>query len=450
MLRSLLILALAAPITMVRAQEAPTGKISGRIIDAATGQGLNGAQLQLVGTTNGTISGVDGRYMIVKVQPGTATLLVKRIGYGPKTVTGIMVPVNGGVEQDISLSSADLQLAAVSVTANKEKGTVNDALDQQKNATNVVNAITAEQISRSPDNDAAAAAQRVSGVSVQDGKFLQVRGLGERYTTASLNGARIPSPEPERKVVPLDLFPASLLQDVTTSKTFTPDQPGDFAGANVNIRTREFPANRQINYNISIGGNDRVLGKSMPMAPRAGGELVGFASAARNIPTSLSSANFFGNVTQTQYNQMALDQRNVWNSTARNGRAIGSFGASTGGNSMFGKRIGYVLSGSYGYTEETRSNEVHAVGNQGPNNTVVPLTSLVGSTGRSSIQWGWHCEFRHATWLELKAVAEHDRHTQRRQRGALRSWLRRKPRRQHSAHHPALHRARRCHRRRDG
>ena len=88
--------------------------------------------------------------------------------------------------------------------------------------------------------------QRVSGVSVQDGRYVFVRGLGERYTTTSLNGTRVPSPEPERKVVPLDLFPAALLEGITTSKTFTPDQPGDFSGAAVNLKTREFPARRVI------------------------------------------------------------------------------------------------------------------------------------------------------------------------------------------------------------
>src|SRR5690606_2401518 len=104
-------------------------------------------------------------------------------------------PANGAIEQDITLHEAQVQLATVSVTAAMERGSVNDALDRQKRGTNVVNAITREQIARSPDGDAAQAAQRVSGVTVQDGKYLQVRGLGERYTTASLNGARIPSPE---------------------------------------------------------------------------------------------------------------------------------------------------------------------------------------------------------------------------------------------------------------
>jgi TonB-dependent receptor len=373
--------------------DAPVGRITGRIIDTKSGQGIAAAGVQIVGTTIGAQSGVDGRYTIIRVPAGTTTLQVRRIGYGPKTVTGIVVPANGAIELDISLNSAEVQLAAISVTATKEKGTVNEALNQQKNATNAVNAITAEQIARSPDSDAAQAAQRVSGVTVQDGKYLQVRGLGERYTTASLNGARIPSPEPERKVVPLDLFPAGLLQDVTTVKTFTPDQPGDFAGANVNIRTREFPASRQINYSTSFGANSRVLGQTLPFAPRAGGELIGFAGSARSRPNAIASANFLGNVTQSQYNQMALQQRNVWNAAPRNGGMNGSFGASTGGNTILGRRIGYVLSGNYGYSEETRDNERFAVGNQGANNTVVPLTSVSGSTGRSSIQWGGIANF---------------------------------------------------------
>lgn len=385
--------ATTVPVTVLHSQTAPTGTITGRVIDANTGQGLVGAGIQLVGTTIGNIAGVDGRYTIIRVPSGTATIQVRLIGYGPKTITGIIVPVNGSVQQDITLKTADVQLVAMVVSANKEKGSVNEALDQQKNATNVVNAITSEQIARSPDGDAAQAAQRVSGVSVADGKYLQARGLGERYTTASLNGARIPSPEPERKVVPLDLFPSSLLQDITLSKTFTPDQPGDFAGANVNIRTKEFPASRQINYSASFGGNDRVMGRTLPMAPRAGGELLGFSAGSRKMPTALSSANFFGNVTQSQYNQIALQQRNVWDATPRAGGPSGSFGASTGGNTILGKRIGYVLSGNYGYSEEVRADERFAVGNQGPNNTVVPLTSLSGSTGRSSIQWGGIANF---------------------------------------------------------
>ncbi|MFN9087680.1 MAG: outer membrane beta-barrel protein, partial [Gemmatimonadaceae bacterium] len=98
--------------------------------------------------------------------------------------------------------------------------------------------------------------------------------------------------------------------------------------------------------------------------------------------------NFLGSVQQSQFNQMARQQRNVWNPTPRNGGLNGSFGLSTGGNTILGKRIGYVLSGNYGYSEEVRADERYAVGNQGANNTVVPLTQVAGQTGRSSAQWG--------------------------------------------------------------
>jgi hypothetical protein len=251
MLRKLLSAVFLLCPTVIQAQ---TGQIIGKVLDASTGQGIVDAGVQVVGTTVGVSSGLEGRYRL-KVNAGTVTLQVRRIGYTPKTITGIIVTENSVLVQDITLTAAKIQLAAVSVTAAKEKGTISEALNQQRNATNVVNAITAEQISRSPDGDAAQAAQRISGVTVQDGKYLQVRGLSERYTPAALNGVRIPSPEPERKVVPLDLFPTSLLQDISTSKTFSPDQPGDFAGANVNIRTKEFPSNSEVNYSLGFGGN---------------------------------------------------------------------------------------------------------------------------------------------------------------------------------------------------
>src|SRR3970282_682474 len=124
-----------------------------------------------------------------------------------------------------------VQLEGVTVSAAQERGSVSAAMDQQRTSSQIVNAVTAEQIARSPDGDAGEAVRRVSGVTVQDGKYVFVRGLGERYTTTSLNNTRIPSPEPDRKVVPFDLFPSSLLESITTAKTFTPDHPGDFTGA---------------------------------------------------------------------------------------------------------------------------------------------------------------------------------------------------------------------------
>ena len=371
--------------------QTPTGRIVGRIMDGSTGQGLTDVGVQVVGTSTGAMSGLDGRYQLGAVPAGTVTLHVRRIGYGPKTITGIVLSAGATIEQDVALAPANVELEAVEVTASAERGSVNAALDAQRNATGIVNAVTAEQISRSPDGDAAAAVQRVSGVTVQDGKYVFVRGLGERYTTTSLNGARVPSPEPERKVVPLDLFPSSLLQSVTTSKTFTPDLPGDFSGAQVDIRTREFPAQRQVSYSLSMGFNDRATGKDLPAAPTEGLEWLGLAAGERALPGLVrQQGSFSGSYSPDQYNQFVRSFRNVWSADRRGGAPNSSFAVTVGGNDpVFGRRIGYVASLSYGHTTETRADETRAFAipvNDGA--STAEVNRYDGSTGRTSVLWG--------------------------------------------------------------
>jgi hypothetical protein len=262
----------------------PTGRIVGRIIDGSSGAGISDAYIQVVGTERGTKSGVDGRFVIATVPAGTITLHVRRIGFAAKTVTGIDLTPGQSIEQNVSMLNAIVHLETTVVTAAGERGSVNSALDRQRTATGVVNTVTSEQISKSPDRDAAQAVQRVSGVTVSDGRYVFVRGLGERYTNTSLNGAALPSPEPERKVVPLDMFPSALLQAITTSKTFTPDQPGDFTGAQVNIETREFPTGGIVTMFSSIGFNSLATGKVVPGTQPFGLPWLGIAGSERSLP----------------------------------------------------------------------------------------------------------------------------------------------------------------------
>lgn len=383
-----------APIGAQAPASVPTGRIVGKVVDAGSGNGIAEAQIQVVGTMLGTASGVGGRFTVAGVPAGTVTLQVRRIGYAPKTVTGLVLTAGQALEQNIALSTVELKLAAVVVTSEKERGSVSEALDAQRTATGLVNAVTAEQIAKSPDNDAAAAAQRVSGVSVQDGKFILVRGLGERYTTASLNGARLPSPEPERKVVPLDLFPSGILQSVTTSKTFTPDLQGDFSGAQVDIRTREFPARRQVTYSVSMGANDAAAFRDVLRAPTAGGEAFALTGSARQMPGVLAGTNFRGSVSQQQQNAIVLGFRNAWTPQSGTGTPNMSVGASIGGNDpLFGRRIGYLVSGSYSLSQEVRRNEVNGTAILSSGETLPFDGPFVGSTGRQSAQWGGIANF---------------------------------------------------------
>jgi TonB-dependent receptor len=365
-----------------------TGRIVGRVVDAQTGQGLVGVIVR-VDEGPGVLTGVDGRFVVENVPAGSATLRVQSLGFASKVVTGVIVPADGVVEQSVTLEAQALELESIEVSAGAERGSVNRALDQQRTATNIVNAITAEQISRSPDGDAAAAMQRVSGVTVQDGKFVFVRGLGERYTTTSLNGARIPSPEPERKVVPLDLFPSGLLQTITTSKTFTPDQPGDFSGAQVNIQTREFPAERQFVYSLSFGANDRVTGKSLPVAPTVGGEWIALAGSERRLPAIVENANFFSQIPQDQVNAMVNSFRNAWSTDPERGQPNLSGGFSMGGTDpLFGQRVSYLVSGTYSRSNEVRADEVRAQAISAPDGGTLEIDRFTGTTGRSSVLWG--------------------------------------------------------------
>lgn len=381
---------------------ATTGRLVGRIIDGKTGLGLSDATITIVGTTNGNMSGLEGRYFISKVPVGTLTIMVRYIGYESKTVTGLIMPASGVLEQDVTLNQATTTLSSISVTASAEKGSVNKALDEQRTSNAIVNSTTAEQIQKSPDSDAGQALKRVSGVTLQDGKYPQVRGLGERYTQTSLNGARVPSPDPEKKLVPLDMFPSGLLDAISTSKTFTPDQPGDFAGALVDIRTKDFPGRRSFGISLGSGANGLATGRRILSAPTTGQEWLGFAGSARDLPSELRSAGNLRSVQPgAQTNALIRSMRNSWTPNSSTGAANGSAGISFGGEDpVLGHRVGYVMSGSYSLTQEVRDNEVLNVPKANGTGGATALSSYTGQTGRSSTLWGGLLNL--STWLGSK------------------------------------------------
>lgn len=384
-------LALSLAVTPLVAQS--TGRVVGRVVDAEQGVPIAGAVVELVGLAapRRTTTAVDGRYAFADVPSGEVGVRVRMIGYGPKLVTGVKVPGSGAVTQDISLNAETVQLDELNVTAAAERGSVADALNEQKNSVGVMNAVTAEQIAKSPDGDAAAAVQRVSGVTVQDGKYVFVRGLGERYTTTSLNGIRIPSPEPERKVVPLDMFPSGLLQSITTSKTFTPDLPGDFSGAQVNIKTREFPANRQFVLSTSTGFNSRATSKTILRAPNEGLEWLAFGSRDRRLPALVEAAGGFEPApSQSQVNAIVGSFRNSWSAPTGSGLPNSSLSFSLGGNDpVIGQKIGYLFSGTYSYGQEIQDQQRRAYAQPGSQAGIVSeIDRFEGATGRASVLLG--------------------------------------------------------------
>jgi outer membrane receptor protein involved in Fe transport len=367
-----------------------SGRIVGRVVDAEQGNPIAGAQVEVIGTALATTTALDGRYAVAGVPAGPTSVRVRMIGFAPKLVTGVAVRSGGTVAQDVALAATAVQLAEIAVTAAAERGTVNRALDEQRNAVNIVNSVSAEQISKSPDSDAGQAVQRVSGVTVQDGKYVFVRGLGERYTTTTLNGSRIPSPEPERKVVPLDVFPSALLEGITTSKTFTPEQSADFSGAEVNLKTREFPAERIITFTASGGWNSAATAKTIVRPPIVGQEWLGFAGSERQLPDPVRAAGDLRGITQTEANSLIASFRNAWSSHASDGSPSGGTSMSIGGEGPFlGQPIGYAGSFSYSYDQVVRKDETKGLAKNGPTSgTALPYNTYQGSGGVTSVLWG--------------------------------------------------------------
>lgn len=143
----------------------------------------------------------------------------------------------------------------VVATGTRLKGTATAVMEERKEQAFVADILGAEQISRTGDSDAASALRRVTGLTLVDGKFIYVRGLGERYSSTQLNGSSVPSPDPTRNVIPLDLFPADIIESLSVQKSYSPSMPASFGGGNVDVRLKTIPTDRLVNFSVSTGYN---------------------------------------------------------------------------------------------------------------------------------------------------------------------------------------------------
>lgn len=265
------------------------GSISGHVVDEKTGEPLMGANVILMENSQGSATDLDGYFTIRNIPEGNYTLMVTYIGYQQQRINDVLVKVNQTSRIDISVKPASLEMASVIVEVQASQASDSYMLTQQKNSVNAQDGIAAAQISRSGDANAAEAAKRISGVTIMDDKFVYVRGLGDRYTTTEMNSAPIPSPEPEKKTVPLNLFPSSILESVTAYKTYTPDLPGAFAGGNVNIKTKAYPDNRVLTLSTSISEKTYPTDKQAYMVSgvNSGSSFWGFDQNMRAMPNSI-------------------------------------------------------------------------------------------------------------------------------------------------------------------
>lgn len=249
------------------------GKVTGQVLDGKDNAPVIGASVSI--GNKGAATDVKGEYSL-ELPQGTYTLTVSSIGYTTKKIEGVSIKSGEPLLLNIALNPQKGTLKGVEVVASVRRESLNSLYLRQKNNAAVTDGISAEQIRVTPDNNAAQVLKRISGLTVQDEKFVTVRGLSERYNTVLLNGSLLPSTEPNRRNFAFDVIPSGIIDNIVIHKTATPDLPSEFAGGLVQVNTRDIPAQSYFNITAGTGINTNSTGKSMYSTKRGGNDYLGF------------------------------------------------------------------------------------------------------------------------------------------------------------------------------
>lgn len=250
-----------------------SGAIAGRVVNPSTGLGI--VSVTVTVADFGTLATTDlgGSFVIPQVPAGTRSLILVKDGFQTTTVAGVVVTVGETARVDTPLTPIGddvVMLAAFSVSADILQQSGLGLLLARQRSVAVSDAISSEEFSRLALGNAAEALAKTPGTTIVDGKFVVIRGLGDRYTNTQMNGSSVPSADPDKRAVQMDQFPSDLTDSITTLKSFTPDQPGAFSGGSVNIKTKSFPEEFFVTASISGGHNSLATGEDILTVPGGG------------------------------------------------------------------------------------------------------------------------------------------------------------------------------------
>lgn len=265
-----------------------TAKVYGQVVDAETGETLIGANIRIEGTLKGAATDIDGRYTIEGIEPGTYSITYSFISFQTKVVSDVVLEADQSLKLDVALSVEAFDLGGeVIVTAQAIKSSEGALLRVRQKAVSFSDVISAESISQQGISDAAGVMKKVVGASVVGGKYVYVRGLGERYSSTHMNGVELPTADPDKKSFQLDLIPANLIENIVTLKTFTPDKPGNFSGGLVDVTTKDFPEEMMFDFSMSTSYNSQVSFEDGLLGQRSNTDWLGRDGGQRALPSIL-------------------------------------------------------------------------------------------------------------------------------------------------------------------
>jgi hypothetical protein len=360
------------------------GTVAGKIVNAKK-EPLPGVYVRATGTDYVARTGVDGTYELA-LPPGSYSLLIELDLYKSEVIPNVSVSKGAVSKQNIELvpmagvmetfevsDNLNLQAEGALQEARKQKTTVNDGID-------------ATEISKSGGGKVSSVAVRIVGATVVGKRYLFIRGLGHRYGNTLLDGARLPSPEPELRTVALDVIPSSALSAIDVQKTFSPDKPGDFTGGSVQFSTRDAPLEPTLDIGVNLGVN--TVTTWQPMVTNGafpGYDLIGLGHIPRGLPDSYPSGVKVGRgasdpttfeplYTPEQIQQQGIDLYTDYR-VRRAPRAPANMGVKlTTGNSWTlndnGGRFGVLFAGGYKNEHQTNRELVRLYGLDDVNNVL--------------------------------------------------------------------------------
>ena len=273
---------------------AQTSILKGTIIDDATGKTMPGVDVSVSNTKFYASSDFDGNFIITNLPVGTYEVQFSTSSYRTKIISEVVVKANDATNLTVSLVESKNELKEVVITKTKAKvESIKSLLIQQKNSVSVSDGISAESIKRTPDKSTSDVLKRISGASIQDNKFVIVRGLNDRYNANYLNGAPLPSSESDRKAFSFDIFPSNMIDNLVITKTATPDLTGEFAGGVIQITTKNIPDQNFQSFSYGNGYNSLATGKTQRYYEGGKTDWLGIDDGTRALPSSIPNRKVF-------------------------------------------------------------------------------------------------------------------------------------------------------------
>lgn len=286
---------ISEPLKKIQRDRSKIGELELKVVDVTNKNlnraGVNRARVFIQGESEKFWTDQNG-LLKVKLPVGVYVISVVHNDFRTQVIRDVAVELNKVSGQKVAMQPSGLELEEFVVVAPHVKGSMSALIEVRRKSTQVAEVMGAEQISKSGDSDAASSLRRVTGLTIVDGKFVYIRGLGERYSNVLLNGTSLPSPDPTRRVVQLDMFPSGILQSMVIQKSYSPEYSGNFGGGTVVLNTKDIPEKFTAKVSLGMGYN----GANDNLKTYQGGsrDWLGIDDGSRQLPESIVKARANG------------------------------------------------------------------------------------------------------------------------------------------------------------